>query len=206
MQSIRSLNVAIELWGVAFCLIGIACSLILTSTRVRYRWLFVTMFSLELVSAGGDALAGIFRGRAGDLAWVATHAGNSITFMGGIVLVAALNTYLCLRIMEATNKDYASWMNAVWVLAFVLCVFVVLGAFFSIDENNLYHRSDRYWVPHAYVIAVSCIGTVLIAINRARLPRLTIGCLLVYTLAPIVSSIVQTFVYGLNSYCQYIKT
>lgn len=198
MEDIRSLNVAIELWGVAFCLMGIICSIILTSARGRYRSLFVAAFAMELVSAGGDAIAGIYRGQPGDLAWIATHVGNCATFIGGILLVAILITYLCSRIEEAGGKDHDPWVNAMWIAAFVLCILAVLGVFFHIDEGNIYHRSNLYWIPHVYVIVVSGVGALLVLLNRKRLSGLTTACLLFYTSVPIAASIAQTFVYGLN--------
>jgi len=62
---VREINIAIELWGVAFCAFGIVCAVLFSQTSKYYRALIIGGFALELIAAGGDALAGMFRGAPG---------------------------------------------------------------------------------------------------------------------------------------------
>ena len=72
MFDVRQLNIAIEMWGVAFCLIGAFSTILFSQLANRYKTIVFCGFLLELVACAGDAFAGIFRGHAGTAAWVAT--------------------------------------------------------------------------------------------------------------------------------------
>ena len=198
MYGIRELNVAIELWGVAFCAVGIACVLIFVRSDHRYRRLLVAAFTMELLAADGDAIAGMFRGQEGTLAWIAVHAGNPITYIGNFALLAVLTVYLCTRIEDAGGSSYVYWQTTVISTAAIMCLFTLFGAFFYIDDANVYHRGDWQWVALAYSAIVSGVSALLVILNGKRLGRVALISMLFYSIAPLVASAIQIFVYGLN--------
>lgn len=198
MFDVRALNIAIELWGVAFCAISIGCVLLYAREVGRYRTLLLSGFAAEIVAAGGDALAGMFRGQEGTFAQIVVYAGNHATFIGNFVLISVLTAYLCARIHEVGGSAYRSWSIAVSVTAAFMCVLTLAGAFFYVDEGNLYHRSDWFWIATAYVVAVDAVNAVLVVINRKRLGTRAFACLLFYTVAPIIAATAQALVYSLN--------
>lgn len=195
---VRELNVAIELWGVAFCAIGIVCVQLFSRIEGRRRSLLLAGFATELVASGGDALAGLFRGQAGSLAWAMVRVGNYATFIGNFVLVAVLTSYLCSRIEDAGGASYSSWRTIVTVSTCIMCALTLAGTFFSIDESNLYRRSELYWVTIAFVLAVEGGNEALVMRNEGLFSFPGLSCLLFYTLGPIVAAIAQAAVYGLN--------
>lgn len=198
MFDVRELNIAIELWGVAFCAIGIACALLLARDGSRYRNLLVSLFSLQLASSAGDAVAGVCRGQAGALAWAGTHAGNFVTFAAAFLLAAAFTSYLCARLGEAGATGLGAWRRAVWVAAAVMCALAAVGVFYRIDAGNLYHRSNLYWVSGAFGIVVQAVNAVLVWRHRRGLGTAALAVLLAYTVVPLLASVVQALVYGLN--------
>lgn len=198
MFDVREINIAIELWGVVFCAIGIACALMFARTATRYRNLSIALFSLELVSAGGDAVAGIFRGQDGALAWAMTHACNLLTYFGSFLLVGVLTTYICARIVDAGGKPYLWWRRAAYAAAACMCVLAAVGAFYYIDSANLYHRTDLYWVAAAFSAVVNCVNTVLVLANARNLGWRATACLLFCSLAPTLASVPQGLLYGPN--------
>ena len=198
MIGIRELNIAIETWGVAFCGLGILCVLFLLRADNSFRRLLLVAFSMDLVTCGGDVLAGLFRGQEGTLAWAMVHFGNYATFVGGYLLIGVLTVYLCLRIEEAGGPSYRSWYLVVLAISGVLCLLVFANVFFYIDESNLYHRNDSYWVGLACVEVIQALNTALVVVNRKVLERYTLVCLLFYTIAPIIAAAVQASVYGVN--------
>ena len=195
---VRELNVAIELWGVAFCTIGIVCAMLFTRGDGRYKGIFIASFALELVASGGDALAGLFRGQAGFVAWVMTHIGNYATFVANFLLVVVLTLYLSSRIVEAGGPSFRPWRVAVTVSALLMSVLALLGAFFYIDESNLYQRTDWYWTALAYAICVNAVNAAIAMWYRRELGNAGFACLLFYSLIPLVTSSMQVIVYGLN--------
>ena len=198
MFGVRELNVSLELWGVAFSVVGLVCSLLLTRFQSDYRKTFAALFALNIVSEGGDAVAGICRGETGELAWIGTHVGNLSTFVAGFLLVAVLTMYLHSRLTEAKAPLSIIWLKCVTYSAILMCLFAALSMFYHIDENNLYHRSDLYWVSGAYIMVVFLIDAVLVLRNWRTLDPFSLFCMLFYTLSPAVSACIQVTIYGIN--------
>ncbi|MBQ9042613.1 MAG: histidine kinase [Eggerthellaceae bacterium] len=198
MPDIRDLNISIELWSVAFCAVCIVCCLLLVREKSRLRTLIVAGLALELVAAGCDALAGVFRGQEGQLAWVATHVGNAASFIACFFLLATLTSYLCMRIEDAGGPRYRRWEVAVWALAVVMGVLTLVGAHFYIDDANVYHRGVGYWMIPAYVVAVNGVNAVLALRTRRQLGATALACMLFYTLAPVVAAVAQAAFYGVD--------
>ena len=198
MFGVREINIAIELWGVAFCAFGIVCAVLFSQTSKYYRALIIGGFALELIAAGGDALAGMFRGAPGTTAWIATHVGNCSTFLCNLLLVPILTNYFCERLKEAGSPPYHSWRRAVGILSLIMCALVLMGAFYYIDEANLYHRSNWYWVSLAFAVVTSVGGCLLVIRNRRSLKMTSFVALMFYALGGLVASLAQMLVYGLN--------
>ena len=198
MFSIQELNIAIEVWSVVFCLIGIACAALFLRSEKRYRNIVITGFAMGMVAAGGDALAGIYRGVSGDFAWMATHVGNLVTFCGSFLLVSVFTWYLCARFEEANGSSYERWGIVVGAASIVMCIFAACGVFYYIDDANIYHRSDLFWISSAYALTIGAVNALFVVRERRKLETATFGCMLFYSLSPIVAAIIQLFGYGLN--------
>ena len=195
---IRGLNIAIELWGVAFCLTGAVTAALFSRTDRKRLNLLLLMFAAELVASSGDAVAGIYRGQAGTVAWLATHLGNFATFAGNFSLLAAFTLFICVRLHDAGGGRYRPWSTGIWIITAAMCLFTALGAFYKIDESNLYVRSDLYWVIYLHVLLV-CVGDiVLILRDRRFLRRSEIACFLFYAASPLLAMGAQVLIYGLN--------
>ena len=199
MFDVREVNVAVEVWGVALCLLGIVCTLIFPASTERHRHSHLAMFAMELLAAGGDAIAGIYRGAPGPLAWAATHVGNFSTYMGNIFLLSVYTSYLRLRLDEqGESKRLARWERLVWAGVLVLVALTICGAFYRIDEHNLYSRTKWYPLTYSLALVFGLVNIVLIARKRTSLDTLAYFCLMSYSLTTIVAMGLQAFVYGLN--------
>ena len=198
MFEIREVNIAIELWGVAFSALGILCTLLFGRAEGRYRNLFIAFFSLELVAAGGDAMAGIYRAQPGAVAWTATHLGNFATFAGNIFLLAIFTSYLLARLEDVGGTYHSTLSRVVWAVAGIMCVLTALGAFYTIDEHNVYQRGSFYWVTLVYPLVVGATDASVVIYNRHHFTKTAFACLLFYLSSPILAMAVQIYVYGLN--------
>ena len=197
-MGVRELNVVIELWSMAFGLLGLVSAILLSRTNQRLYGLLLSAFALEVLYAGGDAVAGICRGKEGGLAWVGTHAGNLTSFVAGFILVSVMTFYTCVRIREAGGHAGTTYPTLVELASLVMCLLAAFGVFYLIDENNLYQRQNLYWLSQAFVLAASCANSLLVFRERRALGHVTSLCLLLYSLVPIASSVLQILVYGLN--------
>ena len=198
MFSIQELNIIIEVWSAAFCFIGIACTILFSRAEGSYRNLVIAGFAAGMFAAGGDALAGIYRGVGGQGAWIATHVGNLLTFWGGFLLLGVFTWYLCARLKEAGGVPLAGWKTVVSVGVVVMCICTACGVFYYIDDANIYHRSDFFGWSSVFTFIVGVVNTLHAVRYRRELGFLAFACLLSYSLAPIIVAIIQLLSYGLN--------
>ncbi len=199
MSGVRVLNIAIEMWGVVFCAIGIACTVLFArADDRRYRKQIAVMFAIEMVSAGGDAAAGVFRGLPGTVAWIATHVGNLATFLASYLLLATFVSYLCNRLGEDDGPQLEVWKRIAWAVLLVWCLLAASGLFYTIDEANLYRRSDWYWLAQVPAVIISLGNMAVVLRYRKQLGGTALACMLFYTIAPVIASLMQIYVYGIN--------
>ncbi|MDO4400203.1 MAG: histidine kinase [Coriobacteriia bacterium] len=198
MFSVQELNIAIELWGAAFCLIGIACTLLFARVDGRYRNHMIAAFTFGFIWASGDALAGLYRGEPGNAAWIATHVGNAATYMSGYMLIVAIVVYLCDRIEEAGGNPHRWWRVGIAVGAAIMCLLTLFGVFYHIDDSNVYHRTDLYWVALAFVVVASLGIGIIATRERERLGTMAHAIMFFFAITPIITSVIQMSVYGIN--------
>ena len=198
MFSVQELNIAIELWGAAFCLIGIASTLLFARVDGRYRNHMIAAFALGFLWASGDAFAGLYRGEPGNVAWIATHVGNAAAYICGFMLIVVIAAYLCDRIEEAGGSPYRWWRLAIAIGAAIMCLLTLFGVFYHIDDDNVYHRSDLYWISLAFVVAASSGIAVIATRERRWLGPMAHAVLFFFAAAPILAAAVQVSVYGVN--------
>lgn len=202
MSNYRELTIAIELWGTVFSTIGLACSFLMSRAEerqdTRYNNHYMAMFAMVLLACAGDALAGVYRGLTDSFAWVATRFGNYATFFGNFFLLAAYTSCVCTRIEGANHQGYLTWRRSVWGAAAFMSVLAALGTFYTIDEYNLYQRTDYFWLTYLYSLVVGLVDAALVIINRKHLSLGDFVFLISCIFAPLVAMGIQLFVYGLN--------
>lgn len=196
MFDARVLNVAIELWGATLCMLGIISTLMFMGNNRRESIMLTSIFSTSFMACAGDAVAGIFRGQPGQLAWIATHVGNLVSFLSNIILLAVYTSYLCSLLERAGGTGISRWRYMVWVAATVMSALTITGVFYHIDAQNLYHRNDLFWITYVYSAAICVEDGFLVISGRGLLDRRTFTLLLVYCITPAIAMSIQVFVYG----------
>lgn len=111
----------------------------------------------------------------------------------------------CIYVRYQITMDVRETLKGVKLLLipFVLnAVMSVLSYFFKyyfyIDQNNFYHRSDLFWV---FVVLSYCYfvyAAVYIIVNRARVEKKVFFSLMIFSLPPLLGSILQILHYGLS--------
>ena len=198
MLDIRQLNLVIELWAVAFAAITIVGTLLFAQGNRRYKVLFTAALALLVIAAVGDIVAGLYRGQPGELAWAMTHVGNLSTFLASFLIIPVFNEYICLRVAEAGGTRARLWLTIVQAGALIMCVLTCLGVFYTIDDANVYHRSDLYWIAFLYTGITGIINTLFVFRHRKLLSKLTLACLITYTVLPLVTPLLQLRAHGIN--------
>lgn len=192
------LNISIEVWGAAFCVMG-AVSVVLFSTADRsYRNSLLMMYVAEAFALTGDALANMFNGRAGIVAWLATHLGHLAYYVGSYSVLGAYVSYLCDRLGEGNGREYRKTRIVAWAICCIWSLMVFTGIYYYMDASNMYQRGNLYLVAHLPIALVSLVGITYVLKSWKTISPVSCICMLFYSIAPLVGTIAQLCTHGLN--------
>ena len=195
------IHIAMELWGMIFCLISSLCIYIGrdSSGKEGRRLLALHMCNAFLLLA--DALSWLFRGYPGTTGYVMVRVSNFFTFLLTDVMLLIYSEFLAAYIGRET-KAKKIWFGAIHLVATVYAVFLIISQFnhmfYYFDENNLYHRA--FYFPLSQVIGVlgTAISIALLIRYRSCFDRLQFGSFISYLLIPQAALIIQIKVYGIS--------
>ena len=145
-----------------------------------------------------DMVAGICRGAtfpgARGVLWVSNMIYQMAPPLAGSFWVIYALQMLYGRVPKAVH----------YVLTGLFAVFSVLvmlspvnGLFFTLDEQNLYHRGPALWILWAYSYGIVILPSVLALFRRKECPNW--GVVASYVIAPALCSVVQNLFYGMTT-------
>ncbi len=194
------LHVALELWGMAFCVIA-AASIRLGREQISKadRMIFIMELTVSVLLAM-DTLAWCFRGYPGDLGTVMVRVSNLSVFLASYAILAEFTTYQVFVIGSDTDFPVRIWSYAIYCVAAVGAVLVEVSQFtdflYYIDENNFYHRTDNFYISQVVAIVGMVLAAYMMFYHRKRYSLEMFLSLLSYMALPLIALIIQIFVYG----------
>ncbi len=175
-------------------------------TRQLPRYRRRVLIYLELASAFllfFDRAAYIFRGDTGALGMRMVRISNFCVFMLILSFMHAMNLYVCdLCRHEIGLSVLPGRLKLVEVLICVGWVMVVIsqftGAYYYIDENNIYHRGEGFILGYIIPFVVLLIELSVIIEYHEKLRRRIFVSLLLFSLTPVAASVLQIFIRGIS--------
>ena len=165
--------------------------------RHYVRWVYGTIVVLAL-----EAFAWVVDGRTGPVfRWLNTY-GNVLYFIGDAVPALLWVIYLNNQLYGDTAQ--ARRLNILLAVpALINLVLSLLTPFnkwmFYIDEANVYHRGERFYLIGMILASYMTYYLVTILLNRKRLNRRTFYTLLFSNIPPILGGVLQGVLYGMPS-------
>ncbi|MCQ2573937.1 MAG: GGDEF domain-containing phosphodiesterase [Treponema sp.] len=186
---------------------GILCFLIfLFSSIVKYQSATrkAALLHIEIVTSlllFADYFAYTYRGNTSQVGFWMVRISNFLLFALVYVELLGLNKYLRTFVYE-TKKGGFVRLNLINIISYLGLVSIIISQFtgfvYFIDENNLYQRGPFFFVSFiAPFIIYLLILSVVIQFKKI-FPRLIFTSLLMFSILPLVCSIVQGFVYGVS--------
>ncbi len=150
-----------------------------------------------------DRLAYIFAGKQGTEASIMVRVSNFLVFFLTSAIVYGFALYLSdLLTQEGHQKELPFRLNAVRMLAlagmFLAVAAAFSGLYYTIDENNVYHRGSGFLIAYIVPVAGPLIMYSVIRQYKERFSRLIYGSLCLYIFVPIACGILQIFTYGIS--------
>lgn len=200
MEEVRVVNIAIELWGMIFSIIGVICIGIIADMDPKYKRLLKRVFWCNACFMLSDAVAGICRGKLSLWGIIGTHVGNFSLFVSEYILLALFTDYMATCISEHTKKPTV-WNRYLWGGCILAIVMVIVSQFngmlYYIDADNLYHRGEFFWLSNFYGAILIIVNLCVLYKYRKVVSRSELVSFSQDLILPIIAIIIQTFVYGL---------
>lgn len=201
MGAQRLVNVALLLWGGAFCLIAVIC---LCVSREYGREKRNDLIWMELVTAVvlfSDAGAWGVQGTPGEMSRFLMYFTNLIVY-GGLYLVLLLfHRYVCCYLFEK-EKEVPVRARVVELIGCGGLLLVVVSQFsdlyYYIDAQNVYHRSETFPISMLILLVGMLAELSLLIEYRDRLTRGRLVAMCVCLLLPVSVAGVQFVQEGIS--------
>lgn len=199
-DTLKFINLAMESWGLLFCLLAAAILLVATHIDRHTKRYFLAIFSflfLDLLANMGGLL---LRGRGAGPGRVLLRCANFAEYFWGDVLTLVLTLYLLYLVDHGERSLTRWWRGAAWGVfvlgAALLVISQFTGIFYWVDADGIYHRGPLFWLSQVIAIASLLLDMRIIWHYRRRLSRAERVSFCVYVCVPIVAIFAQLFCYG----------
>ena len=183
---------------------AVAFFLALSKSIDKERKLYLilaNLFSVLLMIS--DRAAYGFRGDTSFAATIIVRLSNFMTFAMILMILWAFNNYFQDICRDSPGINAASKRLKVCNYIILFGMFLLAGSqltglYYTIDENNIYHRAPGYFISFIIPVAVLIIQ-MTVAIQHRKLFRTGVFIsLMLFTTLPIVAGFVQMPLYGFS--------
>lgn len=198
-------NVQLDLMLVICGISGaVAFFLALSKSIDKERKLYLILANLcSILLMISDRAAYSFRGNTGLAASVIVRISNFLTFGMILMILWAFNNYfqdICREApgIKAASKRLKVCNYIILFGLFLLFASQLTGLYYTIDENNTYHRAPGYFISIIIPVTVLIIQLTVAIQHRKNFRTGVFISLLLFTTLPIVAGLVQIPLYGLS--------
>ncbi len=194
------LQISLEIWGALFCAIsGVAVWIgqNTKSEKIIVRMEFMVAFLLVM-----DALAWGFRGYPGYVGYCMVRISNFAVFILNYLMMLEFSRYIACIIGDQADFPVNTWVWAIYMLTLTGIVLIIVnlftGAFYSFDADNVYYRTENYYIVMLIGLVGSGLNAMFLMINAKNFSKKMFWSLLCYLVLPTASGAFQLFHYGIS--------
>ena len=202
MPDEKVLQVAILIWGCAFCAIAALCIFLSSNYDREKRRYLILMESFASLLLLMDAMAHIFSGYPGVPCSVMVRISSFLVFLLSDVVLLCFHIYVCVYLFSKRERRTLKRVKAGYVIAAAEVAFVVISQFthwyYYIDGDNCYHRAPLYIMSILLSAAGLLIDLTLLLQYKKRVSRKLLFSMLSCIVLPAVAAAVQAFRYGMS--------
>lgn len=202
MPDEKVLQVAILIWGCAFCAIAALCIFLSSNYDREKRRYLILMESFASLLLLMDAMAHIFSGYRGVPGSVMVRISSFLVFLLSDVVLLCFHIYVCVYLFSKRERRTLKRVKAGYVIAAAEVAFVVISQFthwyYYIDGDNCYHRAPLYIMSILLSAAGLLIDLTLLLQYKKRVSRKLLFSMLSCIVLPAVAAAVQAFRYGMS--------
>lgn len=201
MSTIGYINVSLETFGGLLSLVFILCLCITRLQKGRLEKYYIRLLVCNTVLLFCDASAWLFKGRSSDFSFFMVRLSNFLVFSLGYLMLTLFTHYLVnfLRIKGFRVTKIPLYMiNGLMLLAFCLVIVSQFNdMYYAIDEHNVYHRKNWFWLSQMFGIAGMILNSCLLFLHRKKLKQKEIWAFAIYISLPVLAMLFQMLFYGI---------
>lgn len=200
----QSIHVALETWGVIFCLIAAIC-IAYSGRKSGVQKKFLVWFQLSVAFyLFSDAVAWLYRGMPGSVGYWMVRISNYLTFLSALVMPIMFHIYLCHLLFAENWHRYRRTMRVQMVFYICLIGIVLLtisqftNLYYYFDDDNFYHRNTWHSLHMVLVLLAMLLDFSLVIQFRKNMSKNMRVAILSYFVFPFIATVVQIFYYGIS--------
>lgn len=200
--NLKNANVSIVFCGGIFSLIAGAFLIFSRNFDKRKRiWMILMQFTTTVLLVS-DAAAIVSDGLNSTIGYWMVHISNALVYVSNVVILYFFHRYVCaylFSVEEEKKLKRAELMNVLCLIALILVVFASFtNLYYSIDDNNIYHRNNTYFISLISPLAGMLIELSFLIQYRKRLTRVASFALTSYILLPSIAAVIQFGQFGIS--------
>ncbi len=183
---------------------AVAFFLALSKSVDKERKLYLILANLfSVILMISDRAAYGFRGDTGIMASIIVRVSNFLNFGMILMILWAFNNYfqdICKDEpgIGAKSKRLCACNYLILAGLLLLAISVPTGLYYTIDENNVYHRAPGYCISFITPISVLIIQLTVAIQHRKHFRTGVFISLLMFTTLPLLAGVLQIVVYGIS--------
>ncbi len=198
----NAMNISIDFCGVFLCFFGII-GVFISKKIIEHRYkIFMAMLTVEIFALISNILALMFNGDQSLFAAKAVPVFFFSEYFFSILLSASVCCYMISTICKKSKKGkyirYIRIVNLIYVINIAMLVISQFTDFYYfIDENNIYHRTEYFWISQLLLSFFAMFDFVLVILWRKMLSKTQIASFSCYIIFPTLAVIAQKFVHDI---------
>ncbi len=198
----NTINISIDFCGLYLCLFGVI-GIFISRRIIEHRYkMFIMMLTVEIFALLSNILSLMFNGKQTAFAIKAIPVFFFSEYFFSILLSAAVSFYIISTITHKRKKGryikYVRVVNLIYVINIsMLVISQFTDLYYFIDENNVYHRAEAFWVSQLLLSFFTIFDFALVIARKKMLSKIQIASFSCYIILPTAAVIAQEFVHDI---------
>lgn len=178
----------------------VICKFTILKNNSKGKKALTLLCLITLLSSIIEPISFIADGQDGLIHTIILYLSNTWLFIADIVIIATWFYFVVGHMNVKISKKHMMVLLVLYSLFFlVMIVNLFTPLFFSIDEENIYHREAFYWIFMAVIFLIILDGIIMYFYAKQRSAGLKYFPVLSFTIPGVIGISIQSFYYGVST-------
>ena len=201
MTTLNYISMSLDIFCAAISLTIFYSLLLDSDKRLKMNRLFRMFVVCNIGIVSSDVVAWLMTGNTERYAYYLIRAANFLHYAFGPLLLVSMTIYMLTYIELKVKVPGRIKLVCLFLCALSLLLTVVsqfTGMYYIIDENNVYHRQELFWLSQTLPAIGLLINIGIVFAYRRVLERRAALFFLTYMVMPVIALVIQILFYGIT--------